>query len=245
MAASAVHRRAAGRAASRNRGGPAKCLAAAPARRADLTARRWRRREVAAVPRAGRECSSRAPRRRSACRRVSICAADACGILRAAAQAAANARAAVAAAEKAGPMARPRARWLRRGRTVPSSCRRRMTSRRTPRNSQRQMIHALLVQRRRSRVRVAGSWMMPRLPMNRPRCSMATMSPKGVTRFCSGMWHSARSAARALRIRTSACEPRAIPAREFLVLGDSRGNSMDSRSWGTVPRDHVIGVYQP
>ena len=61
-----------------------------------------------------------------------------------------------------------------------------MTLRCTPRYSQRQMIQALLVQRRVSNVRVAGSWMMPRLPMNMPRCSMATISPNGVTRFCSG-----------------------------------------------------------
>src|SRR5688572_12676824 len=61
-----------------------------------------------------------------------------------------------------------------------------MTLRRTPRNSQRQMIHALLVQRRVSSVRVAGSWMMPRLPMKSPRCARATISPNGVTRFCSG-----------------------------------------------------------
>src|SRR6185295_9339484 len=66
-----------------------------------------------------------------------------------------------------------------------------MTWRFRPRNSQTQTIHALLVQRRASSVRVAGSWMMPRLPMNRPRCSMATISPKGVTRFCSGMGFAA------------------------------------------------------
>src|SRR6266567_6728829 len=29
--------------------------------------------------------------------------------------------------------------------------------------------------------------MMPRLPVNRPRCGVATMSPVGVTRFCSGI----------------------------------------------------------
>src|SRR5687768_9845072 len=29
--------------------------------------------------------------------------------------------------------------------------------------------------------------MMPRLPMNIPRWGIATISPKGVTRFCSGM----------------------------------------------------------
>src|SRR4029079_16405544 len=30
-------------------------------------------------------------------------------------------------------------------------------------------------------------WMMPRLPVNRPRCGSAMMSPEGVTRFCSGI----------------------------------------------------------
>src|SRR5216684_7581243 len=29
--------------------------------------------------------------------------------------------------------------------------------------------------------------MMPRLPVNNPRCEVAMMSPVGVTRFCSGM----------------------------------------------------------
>jgi hypothetical protein len=34
-----------------------------------------------------------------------------------------------------------------------------------------------------SSVFVAGSWMMPRLPVNMPLWDMATISPKGVTRF--------------------------------------------------------------
>src|SRR5471030_1845858 len=29
--------------------------------------------------------------------------------------------------------------------------------------------------------------MMPRLPVNNPRCRVATISPDGVTRFCSGI----------------------------------------------------------
>lgn len=37
--------------------------------------------------------------------------------------------------------------------------------------------------------------------------------------------------------------PIPIPEHFFFVLGDNRGNSSDSRSWGLVPRDHVIGIY--
>jgi len=39
--------------------------------------------------------------------------------------------------------------------------------------------------------------------------------------------------------------PRQVPEGHFFVLGDNRGNSEDSRVWGFVPRDHVIGVYNP
>lgn len=37
--------------------------------------------------------------------------------------------------------------------------------------------------------------------------------------------------------------PLRVPEHESFVLGGSRGNSQDSRSWGFVPRDHVIGTY--
>ena len=50
-----------------------------------------------------------------------------------------------------------------------------ITLRRQPLNSQTQVIHAGLDQRFFNSVFVAGSWMMPRLPVNRPRYSVATM----------------------------------------------------------------------
>jgi hypothetical protein len=58
-----------------------------------------------------------------------------------------------------------------------------MTARRRSLYSQQQMSHLLLAQRLVSSVFVAGSWMMPRLPVNMPVWGMATISPKGVTRF--------------------------------------------------------------
>src|SRR5438067_8896381 len=66
-----------------------------------------------------------------------------------------------------------------------------MTERLRPLYSQRHTSQALLAQRFFSSVRVAGSWMIPRLPVNMPLCGIATMSPNGVTRFCSGIgWGS-------------------------------------------------------
>lgn len=35
--------------------------------------------------------------------------------------------------------------------------------------------------------------------------------------------------------------PARVPDSHFFVLGDLRNNSADSRQWGFVPRDHVLG----
>lgn len=40
---------------------------------------------------------------------------------------------------------------------------------------------------------------------------------------------------------TMLCGPFKIPEGEYFMLGDNRGNSQDSRFWGTLPEDRIIG----
>ncbi len=45
-----------------------------------------------------------------------------------------------------------------------------------------------------------------------------------------------------LRVATTGAVPsQLIPADSYFVMGDNREDSSDSRSWGVVPRSHVIG----
>ena len=37
------------------------------------------------------------------------------------------------------------------------------------------------------------------------------------------------------------CGPFVIPENEYFMMGDNRGNSMDSRFWGTLPKERFIG----
>jgi len=40
---------------------------------------------------------------------------------------------------------------------------------------------------------------------------------------------------------TGAIESQIIPSNCYYVLGDNRDESLDSRSWGVVPRDCIVG----
>ena len=51
------------------------------------------------------------------------------------------------------------------------------------------------------------------------------------------------------RLGTDSQPPRKVPPGQYVFLGDNRTHSCDSRQWGTVPRENIIGkvfaVYWP
>jgi len=51
------------------------------------------------------------------------------------------------------------------------------------------------------------------------------------------------------RLGTDTQPPRKVPPRQYIFLGDNRTHSCDSRQWGSVPRENIIGkvfaVYWP
>ena len=51
------------------------------------------------------------------------------------------------------------------------------------------------------------------------------------------------------RVASVAMKPQKIPADHYFMMGDNRSQSCDSREWGSVPRDDLIGpvfaVYWP
>ena len=43
------------------------------------------------------------------------------------------------------------------------------------------------------------------------------------------------------QIKAIAQPPQPLPPGDYMMMGDNRNNSFDSRGWGMVPRESIIG----